>query len=423
MRQFAAYREILKRPPLGSLSRIEHLERLAALDAEAIAALAEFVEQKKGAPPEIQGRGRLSLGKVHAAAKQHDEALKALNEVVAGKNIPAELVEEALLATADVHRAQDHAAQAVAAYRTLLQMRTLTAARRLDVIGRLLATDPEANVLREVATYLDNLSDHGPLRVRPWPEAAALRLAGIPENDAVWIGLLPADQVVEQFKQASRRRTGRVDTKKLAALTEQLEKGGEARPFVVSNRAKELAAELPANSPLGKYFKALLAGDYPQAAAIAWHAAHDVYDNNNHAIWVEAVAAAIRCQEQSAAAGDAFVAWVKREKGSQPEDENPAAELLKDVDLTLTPPTEGYAAVLDQLNREAWFEGVGWTALVPLNILPGDDVANVALLTTEELLERYRAGCGGRRGGWRWRVRWRRSPLRSGGAGRRGRSL
>jgi hypothetical protein len=145
----------------------------------------------------------------------------------------------------------------------------------------------------------------------------------VPGNDASLCAGLTAQQVLDGYKLALRRETGRLNTEALAALANQLTKGGTARPLVVTDAAKVLAEKLD-DAPLAAYLQPLLRGDHAEAFGVAYCWAKGVEGSDaEHALWINAAAAAIRCVDQHYN-GRAleFVRWIKHET-----DTNPAADL------------------------------------------------------------------------------------------------
>jgi hypothetical protein len=136
------------------------------------------------------------------------------------------------------------------------------------------------------------------LKVSADPVAAAKALAILlPADDASLCCGLSAQQVLDGYKAMLRTKDGRVNVALLLQLTDQLTKGGGARPLVVSDEAKALAEKL-AGAPLAAFIVPLLKGDYAAAVKEGYIRVKASAADAEYVGWVNATAGAIRCMDQ-----------------------------------------------------------------------------------------------------------------------------
>jgi len=119
----------------------------------------------------------------------------------------------------------------------------------------------------------------------------------LPGNDVSLCVGLTAQQVLDGYKLAMRRDTGRLNSDSLVALANQLTKGGIARPLAVTDQAKALAAQLD-DAPLAAYLQPLLRGDHAEAFRVAYARAKAAEHDHDYITWINAAAGAIRCVDQ-----------------------------------------------------------------------------------------------------------------------------
>ncbi len=129
--------------------------------------------------------------------------------------------------------------------------------------------------------------------------AAAVKVLPVllPANDASLCAGLTAQQVVDGYKIYLRKTDPRQNAAALTGLANQLTKGGDARPLVVTDEAKALAAKL-AGAPLAAYIVPLLTGDYQAATKAAYGKITGAPDDVAYVQWVNATAAAVRCMDR-----------------------------------------------------------------------------------------------------------------------------
>ncbi|MCE9554377.1 MAG: hypothetical protein K8T91_13500 [Planctomycetes bacterium] len=175
-----------------------------------------------------------------------------------------------------------------------------------DAAGQLVAANPIADIVgpKPEAT---------PLKVAPSAQTFFNKLTDLRGLQGMiqqsHMGWLPGNEVLLLVGRHSpdalalpgyqwhlRRTEGRAEPEKLKAVEKQLAKGGDARPFMVSEVSKKLAAELANDAPLKDYLKPLLSGDYQAAAQAAWKHLHEATTQEAYDMWAEGVAIAIRCQ-------------------------------------------------------------------------------------------------------------------------------
>jgi len=148
----------------------------------------------------------------------------------------------------------------------------------------------------------------------------------LPGGDVSLCVGLTAQQVLDGYKVSLRRDTGRLNAESLVALANQLTKGGTARPLVVTDAAKALAAQLgDADAPLAEFLQPLLHGDHAGAFRVAYARAKAAENDADYIVWINAAAGTIRCVDQhyNGRALD-FVRFINGELNT-----NPAADLEK----------------------------------------------------------------------------------------------
>ena len=184
------------------------------------------------------------------------------------------------------------------------RLRLLTQLRRTD------AAATEALEYVKIATH-------------PMQAATALQYL-LPGNDASLCAGLTAQQVLDGYKLAMRRDTGKLNSGALVALANQLTKGGDARPLVVTDAAKALADKLD-GVPLADYLQPLLRGDHAGAFRAAYERAKAADSDADHILWINTAAGAIRANDQhyNGRALD-FVKYINGELN-----ENPVVDLEK----------------------------------------------------------------------------------------------
>ena len=161
------------------------------------------------------------------------------------------------------------------------------------------------------------------VKVATHPMQAANALQHLlPGGDVSLCVGLTAQQVLDGYKLAMRRDTGRLNSETLVALANQLTKGGTARPLTVTDQAKALAAQLD-GTPLAAYLQPLLRGDHAAAFRYAYAQAKAAEHDSEFIMWINAAAGTIRCTDQhyNGRALD-FVRFINGEL-----DTNPVADL------------------------------------------------------------------------------------------------
>jgi tetratricopeptide (TPR) repeat protein len=155
----------------------------------------------------------------------------------------------------------------------------------------------------------------------------------LPDDD-VLIMLTRPSEAADRYKIYLWRATGRYSAAQVAVVASQVKSGGNERPFVVSEQSKKLATLISDSAPLGGYLKLLLKGDYQGAARLAWKNARAAKTSPEYDRWIETIAVAIRCRDQTPVGRDVdFVMWTKGTlKGAdgKPVKTNPEAAFLGD---------------------------------------------------------------------------------------------
>ena len=134
------------------------------------------------------------------------------------------------------------------------------------------------------------------IATHPMQAAAALQYL-VPGNDVSLCASLTAQQVLDGYKIALRRDTGKLNPGSLVALANQLTKGGDARPLAVTDAAKALADKLD-GTPLAAYLQPLLRGDHAGAFRAAYARAKAADTDADYVVWINAAAGAIRANDQ-----------------------------------------------------------------------------------------------------------------------------
>jgi len=151
----------------------------------------------------------------------------------------------------------------------------------------------------------------------PMQAASALQHL-LPGNDAALCAGLTAQQVLDGYKLAMRRDTGRLNSESLVVLANQLTKGGTARPLVVTDAAKALAAQLD-DTPLAAYLQPLLRGDHAEAFRVAYARAKTTEHDSEYVVWINAAAGAIRCVDQHYNGRTVeFIRWINGDINTNP---------------------------------------------------------------------------------------------------------
>lgn len=158
--------------------------------------------------------------------------------------------------------------------------------RRMTLLASLKRTD---DLRAEAVEYLKVATD-------PAASANALSVA-LPANDASLCCGLTAQQVLDGYKLMLRGKDARLNAPTLLKLADQLTKGGDDRPLVVTDEAKVLAGKL-AGSPVEKFIVPLLTGDYASAIKEGYARAKGATGDTDYVNWVNATAGAIRCMDQ-----------------------------------------------------------------------------------------------------------------------------
>ncbi len=156
----------------------------------------------------------------------------------------------------------------------------------------------------------------------PTAALAALRYV-LPAGDVSLCAGLTAQQLLDNYKVMLRKQTGQLNTAALLALSNQLTKGGEARPMTVSDEAKALADQQK-DAPLSAFLTPLLTGDHAAAFKFAYAKARDTTDDAAYIAWINAASGCLRCLEQcyNGKALD-FIQYVNGKATT-----NPAADLV-----------------------------------------------------------------------------------------------
>ena len=155
---------------------------------------------------------------------------------------------------------------------------------------KLLASQKRNDDLRaETVEYFKVVTD-------PMAAARALQTV-LPANDASLCCGLTAQEVLDGYKVMLRGKDARLNPQVLTKLAEQLTKGGDARPLVVTDEAKALAGKL-AGAPLEKFIVPLLQGDYASAIKEGYARAKASTVDADYVRWVNATAGAVRCMDQ-----------------------------------------------------------------------------------------------------------------------------
>ncbi len=154
----------------------------------------------------------------------------------------------------------------------------------------------------------------------------------LPDNDVIVVGV-HAEGAAERYAKHLQRTAGRCTKAQLEAVRDRLEKGGEDKPFVVSEQSKQLAKLISPATPAESYLKLLFSGDFRAAARFAWANAEATHNPSDRPVWLNGVAIAVRCNDQTAAGRAAeFLDWADGKlKGpdGKPVKTNPLAGFLQ----------------------------------------------------------------------------------------------
>jgi hypothetical protein len=151
----------------------------------------------------------------------------------------------------------------------------------------------------------------------------SLLSAVVPEDSAMQLAYASAQTSLDRFKAASKRKEGRINSVLLTSVAEQLDKGGDARPFSSASLSPEVVAAAEA-SPIKDYLVPMVKGDYKAAIKAAYARAMATDSDVEYKRWIETTAATVRCLDQCYnQRALQFIRWANSEV-----DVNPIADVL-----------------------------------------------------------------------------------------------
>ena len=299
-----AYRQLLRRPGADAASRLAQIRHLLAIDPTATAELENFVASNPGAPGAVLAEAYVLLGHGYEGAGEHKKALEAFQRAGGIKGAAPGYVEAARLGTARAYHRLGETKKAIAVLRRLLADPGLEPARRFEYVKQLRAIDPAADIMPDIAVYFDHL--------QRWQDfnPAALDAAGLPSSDVMLFATKSRQDAIDAHKWQLRRRTGRATPAQIEAFAKSIDTPGAKAAFGVSVASQALGDAISEKAPMGAYFKALLSGDQAGAAKLAWKLANAPGNEPHYDDWIEAVAKAVQCHDQTfGGRAEAFKKW------------------------------------------------------------------------------------------------------------------
>ena len=299
-----AYHQLLRRPATDSAARLAQIRNLLAIDPAATAELEKFLAANPGAPGAVLAEAYVMLGTGYAGAGEPKKAIDAFQRATGIKGAAPDRVEAARVGTARAYHRLGETKKAIGIYRGLLSDPGLEPARRFVYVKQLREIDPAADIMPDVAFYLNNL--------QRWKDfsPAALDAAGLPASDVMIFATKSRQEAIDAHKWELRRRTGRATPAQVKTFADGIDRPGKKEAFSVSASSKALADAVSEKAPLGAYFKALLSGDHEGAAKLAWQLAHAPGNEPRYEDWLEAVAKAVQCHDQAfGGRTEAFKQW------------------------------------------------------------------------------------------------------------------
>jgi len=299
-----AYQQLLRRPAADAGARLAQIRNLLAIDPTATSELEKFLAANPGAPGAVLAEAYVLLGNGYAGAGEHKKSLDAFQRAAGIKGATSGHVEAARVGAAQAYHRLGETKKAVDVYRRLLNDPGLEPARRFAFVRQLREIDPSADIMPDIAFYLNHL--------HRWQDLspAAFDAAGLPANDVIIFATKSRQQAIDAHKWELRRRTGRATPAQVEAFAKSIDSPGKKEAFSVSAASKALADAVSEKAPMGLYFKTLLSGDHEGAAKLAWQLAHAPRNEPRYEAWLEAVAKAVQCHDQAfGGRTEAFLKW------------------------------------------------------------------------------------------------------------------
>jgi tetratricopeptide (TPR) repeat protein len=346
----AAYERLLALRDVSDQDRLADILAYVTFAPEEVHRLALFAQEHPVVAVEPLARTRHDAGHACWQAGRHDLAYEQFATIINDPQSPAHWVRTAYLAAVDLLLEDKNPDEAIEQLHRLLDrpFNKDALGDRLSDINRLVRLDRDGNYVELVGEYLSHLPNLGGLTLS---EAA-------PPNDVLLVGTSGnLNEILDRFKLHLRASTGRVDGLAMERLAKHLQEGSAARPFETSAFSRAVAEEISADAPLAGYLRPLLSGNYQTAAKYAWLKARGARHDAERLEWLQGVAIAVRCEDQSRAGrAEAFWKWATAqtpavdEEGQRQADPNPLHDYLGMDQLAPRATEEEIAAAARHLN-------------------------------------------------------------------------